>query len=105
MKRLLFLGVGGGGGSVFLEADEKATFSKVLSLYADRRVKAGNGGHSAQHMLLGKAGQDVTVHVPLGVAVVDSDNKVMGEYRSRFLENLTVRVGRGEFSRSFTVPS
>lgn len=66
-------GDGGNGGSLFLQADPEV-FS--LENYRNRRIiKAKNGMSGSGNCCKGKAGEDLTLKIPLGTLVKDSVTK------------------------------
>jgi GTP-binding protein len=66
-----FGGDGGRGGSVLVQAD--ANLSTLLDLSYRRVVKAEHGRKGASKGMHGRAGEDVTLRVPVGTQVFDSD--------------------------------
>src|ERR1700687_1266681 len=65
-------GDGGNGGSVWALADP--SFNTLYHLRGQTLFKAGRGEHGMGSNRHGAAGADVTVPLPLGSVVVDSDS-------------------------------
>ncbi|XP_066986642.1 GTP-binding protein 10 homolog isoform X3 [Macrobrachium rosenbergii] len=64
-----FGGVGGKGGDVYVEAVAEQTLSKTLRAEPEKRWQGGVGGNSRKVRILGEAGEDKIIPVPLGTAV------------------------------------
>ncbi|XP_003738601.1 GTP-binding protein 10 homolog [Galendromus occidentalis] len=94
------MGLGGQGGSVYIETKPNATLMQLLSLYPDRKVKAGRGGNSAPHQLLGKDGADVTIQVPPGVTVYGPGREVIVDLVKPDQKVLLAKGGEGGTSKN-----
>ena len=71
-------GDGGNGGSVWLEADEN--LNTLVDFRHDRHFKAQRGQNGMGRQMFGKAGEDITIHVPLGTEVVNvSTDEIIGD--------------------------
>lgn len=92
-------GVGGKGGDVYIVGSRFV--DKLKSVITHKACKngwyqAGNGQAALRTRLLGKAGQDMMIRVPLGVTVSDLDNQViMGEINQPRDKIIVALGGRG----------
>ncbi len=66
-------GDGGHGGSVFVEADENV--NTLIDYRYQRKYKANNGENGKGRDMTGSAGEDITLIVPIGTAVLDEDTE------------------------------
>lgn len=64
-------GDGGGGGSVFLVADEN--LNTLVDFRHQRVYRAGRGENGMSRQMHGKAGEDLTIRVPVGTVVINVD--------------------------------
>jgi len=70
-------GDGGPGGNVwFVASTELAT---LIDLKLRPSLKAGAGGHGLGKNMTGRAGDDITVEVPLGTVVLDEDGNELAD--------------------------
>lgn len=84
-------GDGGRGGSVFIQADESV--NTLLAYRYTRLFKAQPGGQGLKQKRHGKAGQDLTLTVPVGTVVVDEST---GQIVADLTEpGQTIQVARG----------
>uniref|UniRef100_A0A8C8STF3 GTP-binding protein 10 n=1 Tax=Pelusios castaneus TaxID=367368 RepID=A0A8C8STF3_9SAUR len=74
-----FGGEGGKGGDVWLVAEEKMTLKRIKDKFPRKRFLAGTGANSCVHALKGAKGTDCRVPVPLGISVISSHGKQIGE--------------------------
>ncbi|XP_075538708.1 GTP-binding protein 10 [Dermacentor variabilis] len=88
-------GIGGSGGSVYLKASDKIELRDVVKEYPDKRVNAGHGHNSKATQILGSAGTDITVKVPIGVSVYNGQNHLIGDLIKPDDKILVVRGGQG----------
>ncbi|XP_067418337.1 GTP-binding protein 10 [Emydura macquarii macquarii] len=72
-------GEGGRGGDVWLVAKEKTTLKRIKDRFPQKRFVAGAGANSSIRALKGEKGTDCIVDVPLGISVISSDGKQIGE--------------------------
>lgn len=71
-------GDGGDGGSVYLEADEN--LNTMVDYRFQRRFRAANGSPGQGRNCTGRSGDDLTLKVPVGTTVIDTDtNEVLGD--------------------------
>jgi GTPase len=71
-------GDGGNGGSVWMEADEN--LNTLVDFRHDRYFKAQRGQNGMGRQMFGKAGEDITIYVPLGTEVVNvSTDEIIGD--------------------------
>ena len=70
-------GVGGKGGDVYFEGKLNYDLKKLKN--QGLSFKAGVGADATKRRVLGDAGDDLTIPVPLGVTVMDDDERVIGE--------------------------
>lgn len=74
-----FGGIGGKGGDVYAEAVEKQTLAQTLSKNREKRYRAQNGIHSAQHRIIGEQGEDIVIPVPAGITVTTDNDRNLGD--------------------------
>jgi len=87
-------GHGGDGGSIYLLGDPDMV--TLLDFKMRPYVKAKRGANGANFNKAGKAGDDVTLDVPLGTAVVDADTgEELGEVTRPDQRLLVARGGHG----------
>ena len=73
-------GVGGKGGDVYVQAVERLKdLTQLQNKYPDKRFTAGNGEDSKKYQLMGAAGRNCMVPVPVGVQVRTDSGRVLGE--------------------------
>lgn len=71
-------GDGGSGGSVFLAADEN--LNTLVDFRHQRVYRAGRGENGMSRQMHGKAGEDLTIRVPVGTVVVNIDtDEIIGD--------------------------
>jgi GTP-binding protein len=87
-------GDAGRGGSVFVQSDKALN---TLYRYArERRFLAEGGGHGAGRQKHGKAGEDLTLYVPVGTVVRDAESgDVLGDLEEHGASIMVARGGRG----------
>jgi GTP-binding protein len=87
-------GDGGNGGSVWLEADEN--LNTLVDFRHDRHFKAQRGQNGMGRQMFGKAGEDITIHVPLGTEVVNvSTDEIIGDLTNHGDRLLVAQGGLG----------
>ncbi|TDR43097.1 GTP-binding protein [Tahibacter aquaticus] len=71
-------GDGGAGGSVFLQSDEN--LNTLVDFRHQRVYRAGRGENGMSRQMHGKAGDDLTIRVPVGTVVINVDtNEIIGD--------------------------
>lgn len=75
---LRFGGVGGKGGDVVVEAKEGISLEHVYRANISKRFVAEKGKSASHIFILGPPGQDVVLHVPVGVSLVTEFGKKLG---------------------------
>ena len=71
-------GDGGNGGSIWLEADEN--LSTLIDFRHDRQFRAQHGQGGMGQQKFGKAGDDITIKVPVGTSVTNvATDEVIGD--------------------------
>lgn len=71
-------GDGGGGGSVFLVADEN--LNTLVDFRHQRVYRAGRGENGMSRQMHGKAGDELTIRVPVGTVIINIDtDEVIGD--------------------------
>lgn len=86
-------GDGGDGGSVFLRAS--SSLNTLIDFRHQRRHKAESGQQGMGSNCTGKAGQDLTIDVPVGTVVYDADtNECLGDIKT---SDTTLLVAQGGF--------
>ena len=87
-------GDGGNGGSVWLEADEN--LNTLVDFRHDRHFKAQRGQNGMGRQMFGKAGEDITIYVPLGTEVVNvSTDEIIGDLTDHGDRLLVAQGGLG----------
>uniref|UniRef100_V5GJC9 Putative gtp-binding protein 10 n=1 Tax=Ixodes ricinus TaxID=34613 RepID=V5GJC9_IXORI len=90
-----FGGVGGEGGSVYVQAKDKVELKDIITKYPDKTIKAGHGGNSKSTQILGPDGHNVVVNVPLGVSVYNGFGHLIGDLIKPGDKVLAVKGGKG----------
>jgi GTP-binding protein len=87
-------GDGGNGGSVWMEADEN--LNTLVDFRHDRYFKAQRGQNGMGRQMFGKAGEDITIYVPLGTEVVNvSTDEIIGDLTDHGDRLLVAQGGLG----------
>jgi len=87
-------GDGGDGGSVWLQAD--ANLNTLVDFRHDRVFRAQRGENGMGRQMYGKAGEDVTIRVPIGTEVVNvATDEIIGELMTDGERVLVARGGEG----------
>jgi GTP-binding protein len=87
-------GDGGDGGSVWLQAD--ANLNTLVDFRHDRTFRAQRGENGMGRQMYGKAGEDVTIRVPIGTEVVNvATDEIIGELMTDGERLLVARGGEG----------
>ncbi|WP_395771053.1 Obg family GTPase CgtA [Arenimonas sp.] len=87
-------GDGGDGGSVWLEADEN--LNTLVDFRHDRYFKAQRGQNGMGRQMFGKAGEDITIKVPIGTEVVNvATDEIIGDLTVHGARMLVAQGGEG----------
>ena len=87
-------GDGGDGGSVWLEADEN--LNTLVDFRHDRYFKAQRGQNGMGRQMFGKAGEDITIKVPIGTEVVNvATDEIIGDLTEHGVRMLVAQGGEG----------
>jgi GTPase len=87
-------GDGGNGGSIWLEADEN--LSTLIDFRHDRQFRAQRGENGMGRQMYGKAGDDITIKVPVGTSVTNvSTDEVIGDLTEHGARLLVATGGEG----------
>ena len=87
-------GDGGNGGSVWLEADEN--LSTLIDFRHDRQFRAQHGQGGMGQQKFGKAGDDITIKVPVGTSVTNvATDEVIGDLTEHGARMLVATGGEG----------
>ncbi|MBP7370223.1 MAG: GTPase ObgE [Arenimonas sp.] len=87
-------GDGGDGGSVWLEADEN--LNTLVDFRHDRIFKAQRGQNGMGRQMFGKAGEDITIRVPIGTEVVNvATDEIIGDLTENGNRLLVAQGGEG----------
>jgi len=87
-------GDGGDGGSVWLEADEN--LNTLVDFRHDRYFKAQRGQNGMGRQMFGKAGEDITIKVPIGTEVVNvATDEIIGDLTEHGTRMLVAQGGEG----------
>ncbi|KAI1714495.1 50S ribosome-binding GTPase domain-containing protein [Ditylenchus destructor] len=94
-------GVGGTGGSVYLQPIPKLEFKAFCNkFYESNKVAAEHGERGAETKLVGKDGKNYLLKVPLGVECVDSMERLMVRCDKLGQKHLIAKGGEGGCSRN-----
>ncbi|MGA7097316.1 MAG: GTPase ObgE [Acidimicrobiia bacterium] len=97
-------GNGGPGGSVYLEADPSV--ATLLRYQRNPHHSAGHGTHGQGDLRHGKAGDSLTLSVPLGTAIYDDEGTLLADLVSAGQRFEAVKGGRGgRGNAAFVSPS
>lgn len=92
-------GDGGKGGDVWLEAD--VNLNTLLHLRFNPEHKAERGKHGEGSRKFGKDGEDITIKVPVGTEVFDSEtNNLLIDFTTDGQKFLAAKGGRGGFGNT-----
>ena len=87
-------GDGGDGGSVWLEANEN--LNTLVDFRHDRYFKAQRGQNGMGRQMFGKAGEDITIKVPIGTEVVNvATDEIIGDLTEHGARMLVAQGGEG----------
>jgi GTP-binding protein len=87
-------GDGGNGGSVWLEADEN--LNTLVDFRHNRNFKAQRGQNGMGRQMFGKAGEDITIRVPIGTEVVNvATDEIIGDLTETGNRLLVAQGGQG----------
>lgn len=87
-------GDGGDGGSVWLEADEN--LNTLVDFRHNRNFKAQRGQNGMGRQMFGKAGEDITIRVPIGTEVVNvATDEIIGDLTENGNRLLVAQGGQG----------
>jgi GTP-binding protein len=87
-------GDGGDGGSVWVEADEN--LNTLVDFRHERFFKAQRGQNGMGRQMFGKAGEDITIKVPIGTEVVNvATEEIIGDLTSHGARLLVAHGGEG----------
>jgi GTP-binding protein len=87
-------GDGGDGGSVWVEADEN--LNTLVDFRHERFFKAQRGQNGMGRQMFGKAGDDITIKVPIGTEVVNvATEEIIGDLTSHGARLLVAHGGEG----------
>ena len=71
-------GDGGDGGSVWVEADEN--LNTLIDFRHERQFRAQRGENGMGRQMYGKAGEDVTIRVPIGTEIINvATDEIIGD--------------------------
>lgn len=87
-------GDGGNGGSVWVEADEN--LNTLVDFRHERFFKAQRGQNGMGRQMFGKAGEDITIKVPIGTEIVNvATDEIIGDLTSHGARILVAQGGEG----------
>ncbi len=87
-------GDGGGGGAVWLQADEN--LNTLVDFRHQKQFKAQRGENGMGQQRYGRAGDDATITVPVGTVVINVDtDEVIGDLTGHGERLLVAKGGRG----------
>lgn len=87
-------GDGGNGGSVWVEADD--SLNTLVDFRHDRYFKAQRGQNGMGRQMFGKAGEDITIRVPIGTEIVNvSTDEIIGDLTNHGDRILVAQGGSG----------
>ena len=87
-------GDGGDGGSIWLQADEN--LNTLIDFRHQRQFRAQRGENGMGRQMFGKAGEDVTIRVPIGTEIVNvATDEIIGDLTEDGQRILVARGGHG----------
>lgn len=87
-------GDGGDGGSVWLQADEN--LNTLVDFRHERYFKAQRGQNGMGRQMFGKAGEDITIKVPIGTEVINvATDEIIGDLTEHGARLLVAQGGEG----------
>ena len=87
-------GDGGDGGSVWVEADEN--LNTLIDFRHMRQFRARRGENGMGRQMFGKAGEDVTIRVPIGTEIINvATDEIIGDLTEHGQRLLVARGGEG----------
>ena len=87
-------GDGGNGGDVWLQADEN--LNTLVDFRHQRQFRAQRGENGMGRQMFGKAGEDVTIRVPIGTEIVNvATDEIIGDLTEDGQRILVARGGHG----------
>ena len=86
-------GDGGKGGDVIIEA--VGGIVTLADFEYDRRFQAGHGGHGSGALKSGAKGQDLTIHVPCGTLIQDTDGHILADMVEPGQKYIAAHGGKG----------
>ena len=87
-------GDGGDGGSVWLQADEN--LNTLVDFRHERYFKAQRGQNGMGRQMFGKAGEDITIKVPVGTEVINvATDEIIGDLTEHGARLLVAQGGEG----------
>ncbi|MCC6757890.1 MAG: GTPase ObgE [Arenimonas sp.] len=87
-------GDGGDGGSVWLQADEN--LNTLVDFRHERYFKAQRGQNGMGRQMFGKAGEDITIKVPVGTEVINvATDEIIGDLTEHGVRLLVAQGGEG----------
>lgn len=91
-----FGGIGGKGGDVYIRASQNVkTLHSLLRRNPSKYFVARDGEVSRRTYLLGRAGHDFIIKVPVGVTVEDTEKQILGDLDKNGEQVLVAYGGRG----------
>src|SRR3990167_4769248 len=87
-------GDGGDGGSIWVEADEN--LNTLIDFRHQRQFRAQRGENGQGRQMFGKAGEDITIRVPIGTEVINvATDEIIGDLTEHGQRLLVARGGDG----------
>jgi GTPase len=87
-------GDGGDGGSIWVQADEN--LNTLIDFRHQRQFRAQRGENGMGRQMYGKAGEDVTIRVPIGTEIVNvATDEIIGDLTEDGQRILVARGGHG----------
>ena len=85
-------GDGGDGGSLWVEADEN--LNTLIDFRHQRQFRAQRGENGMGRQMFGKAGEDITIRVPIGTEVINvATDEIIGDLTENGQRLLVARGG------------
>jgi len=91
-------GDGGKGGDVVVKASHNQ--NTLAKFRYDRLLKAENGKPGSKQKKTGKGGQSLTIEVPVGTAIYDSEKKVLFDLANDGQTEVIAKGGKGGFGNA-----
>lgn len=90
-------GVGGNGGDIYLQANEKQTLKHLKQKNPSKRFFSEPGKNSSKRLLVGRNANPMSIKVPIGVTIETDNGRILGELNTPGEQLLVARGGLGGY--------